>query len=300
VDSGASHVQGTMNGLGERCGNANLISVIPSLKLKRNINCITNQNIRKLKDVSRFVTEIANLRPFKRQPYVGDSAFAHKGGVHVSAILRHPETYEHIRPEKVGNYQRVLVSDLSGKSNIIKKISDFKLKVDPGSPKVADIVKELKALESQGFQFEGAEASLELLMKKTFGLHKKFFDLIGFRVIISKRKEGEEPISEATIMIRTPKGVEHTAAVGNGPVNALDNALRKALEKFYPQLKEVTLIDYKVRVLTAGKGTDTNVRVLVESGDGKHKWGTVGVSTNIIEASWQALVDSIEYKLLRG
>jgi len=300
VEHGATQVQGTINGLGERCGNANLMSLIPALKLKLKHSCLTESKIKKLKDVSRFVTEISNLRHFKRQPYVGDSAFAHKGGIHVSAILRHPETYEHIRPERVGNYQRVLVSDLSGKSNIVRKISDFKLKIDPDSPKVTDVVNELKRLENQGFQFEGAEASLELLMKKTFGLYRKFFDLIGFRVIISKRKEGEEPLSEATIMIKTPLGVEHTAADGNGPVNALDNALRKSLEKCYPQLKEVSLIDYKVRVLSAGKGTDTNVRVLVESGDGRHKWGTVGVSTNIIEASWQALVDSIEYKLLRG
>ena len=300
VEQGASQVQGTINGLGERCGNANLISVIPGLKFKMKLGCITERNIKKMKDVSRYVTEISNLRHFKRQPYVGDSAFAHKGGIHVSAILRHPETYEHIRPERVGNYQRVLVSDLSGKSNIIRKISDFKLTIDPDSPKVTEIVQDLKRLENQGFQFEGAEASLELLMKKTFGLYRKSFDLIGFRVIVEKRKEGEDPLSEATIMIRTPQGVEHTAADGNGPVNALDRALRKALEKFYPQLRDVSLIDYKVRVLTAGKGTDTNVRVLVESGDGRHKWGTVGVSENIIEASWQALVDSIEYKLLRG
>lgn len=300
VEAGASQVQGTINGLGERCGNANLVSVIPGLKLKLKRNCISDGKLKKLKDVSRYVTEIANLRHFKRQPFVGDSAFAHKGGIHVSAILRHPETYEHIRPDLVGNYQRVLVSDLSGKSNIIRKIKDFKLNIDPDSPKVMEVVKDLKELENQGFQFEGAEASLELLIKKTFGMHRKFFDLIGFRVIVEKRKEGEEPLSEATIMIRTTHGVEHTAADGNGPVNALDNALRKALEKFYPQLKEVSLIDYKVRVLTAGEGTSTKVRVLVESGDSKHKWGTVGVSENIIEASWQALVDSIEYKLLRG
>ncbi len=300
VEKGASHVQGTINGLGERCGNANLISVIPGLKLKMKYSCVTDAKLKKIKDVSRYVSEIANLRHFKRQPYVGDSAFAHKGGIHVSAILRHPETYEHIRPERVGNYQRVLVSDLSGKSNIVRKIRDFKLKIDPDSPRVTEVVKDLKRLENQGFQFEGAEASLELLIKKTFGLHRKFFDLIGFRVIVEKRREGEEPLSEATIMIRTPQGVEHTAADGHGPVNALDRALRKALEKFYPQLRDVSLIDYKVRVLTAGKGTDTNVRVLVESGDGRHKWGTVGVSENIIEASWQALVDSIEYKLLRG
>ncbi len=300
VQAGASHVQGTINGIGERCGNANLVSVIPNLKLKLNKSCITAGKLIKLKEVSRFVSEIANIRPLKRQPFIGDSAFAHKGGIHVSAILRHPETYEHIRPELVGNYQRVLVSDLSGKSNIIRKIKDFKLKVDPDSPKVIDIVKQLKELENQGFQFEGAEASLELLIKKSFGMHRKFFDLIGFRVIDSKRQEGATPISEATIMLKIRDKLEHTASNGNGPVNALDNALRKALEKFYPQLKEVSLIDYKVRVLTAGEGTSSQVRVLIESGDGKHKWGTVGVSENIIEASWQALVDSIEYKLLRG
>ena len=300
VEAGATHVQGTINGLGERCGNANLISVVPNLKLKLNKSCITANKLRKLKDLSRFVTEISNLRHFKRQPFVGDSAFAHKGGIHVSAIQRHPETYEHIRPELVGNYQRVLVSDLAGTSNIIRKIKDFKLQVDPDSPKVMQIVKELKELENQGFQFEGAEASFELLIKKTFGLHRKFFELIGFRVIVEKRREGEVPISEATIMVKVDNRLEHTAADGNGPVNALDNALRKALDKFYPQLKEVALIDYKVRVLTAGKGTSTRVRVLIESGDEKHKWGTVGVSENIIEASWQALVDSIEYKLLRG
>ncbi|GBD97087.1 MAG TPA: citramalate synthase [Nitrospirae bacterium] len=300
VESGASHVQGTINGLGERCGNANLISVIPGLKLKLKYNCITNSKIKKLKDVSRFVTEIANLRHFKRQPYTGESAFAHKGGIHVSAILRHPETYEHIRPDLVGNFQRVLVSDLSGRGNITRKIKDFKLKIDPDSPKVAQIVKELKELENQGFQFEGAEASLELLIKKTFGLHRKFFELTGFRVIDEKRREGETPYSEATIMLTVDGKLEHTAATGNGPVNAIDNALRKALEKFYPQLKDVRLLDYKVRVLTAGIGTSAKVRVLIESGDSLHKWGTVGVSENIIEASWQALVDSIEYKLLRG
>jgi 2-isopropylmalate synthase len=218
----------------------------------------------------------------------------------VSAIQGHPETYEHVRPELVGNFQRVLVSDLAGRSNIVRKIKDFKLKIDPDDPKVAGVVTSLKELENQGFQFEGAEASFELLIKKTFGLYRKFFDLIGFRVIVSKRKESETPISEATIMLRVKGKIEHTAADGNGPVNALDKALRKALEKFYPQLKEVSLIDYKVRVITAGKGTSTNVRVLVESGDSKHKWGTVGVSENIIEASWQALVDSYEYKLLRG
>jgi 2-isopropylmalate synthase len=231
---------------------------------------------------------------------VGDSAFAHKGGIHVSAIVKRPETYEHIRPESVGNSQRVLISDLAGKSNILRKAAEFHITLDPDAPQVQDIVTKLKDLENQGFQFEGAEASFELLMKKSLGLHKRFFDLIGFRVIIEKRKEKEEPLSEATIMVKVGGHVEHTAATGQGPVNALDNALRKALEKFYPQLKEVRLHDYKVRVLAAGKGTSARVRVLVESGDEEIRWGTVGVSENIIEASWQALVDSIEYKLLRG
>lgn len=300
VRAGASQVQGTINGLGERCGNTNLVSIIPNLKLKLKYNIITNRNLKKLKDVSRFVTEIANIRHSKNQPFVGDSAFAHKGGIHVSAVMRHSKTYEHISPELVGNYQRILVSDLSGRSNIMNKAREFNLKIDPTSPEVSNIISELKELENQGFQFEGAEASFELLMKKTFQLHRKFFELIGFRVIVEKRKEGELPVSEATIMLRVKGKLEHTAATGEGPVNAIDNALRKALEKFYPQLRDVRLIDYKVRVLAAGKGTAAKVRVLVESGDGTHKWGTVGVSENIIEASWQAIVDSIEYKLLRG
>lgn len=299
VELGAVQVQGTINGFGERCGNANLCSVIPNLQIKLGLRCLSDEQLKKLRDVSRFVNEIANLRHFKRQPYVGDSAFAHKGGVHVSAIRKKPETYEHIRPELVGNSCRVLISDLAGKSNIIRKAEEFNISLKPDSHELQRILDELKQLEHQGFQFEGAEASFELLLKKLLGLHRRFFDLIGFRVIISKRKENEEPLSEATIMVRVGKNIEHTAATGNGPVNALDNALRKALDKFYPNLKTVKLHDYKVRVLAAGKGTSAKVRVLIESGDGISRWGTVGVSENIIEASWQALVDSIEYKLLK-
>jgi 2-isopropylmalate synthase len=299
VEIGAVHVQGTINGLGERCGNANLISIIPNIQLKLGIPCISPDQLKKLRDVSRFVTEIANLRHFKRQPYTGDSAFAHKGGMHVSAIQKRPETYEHIRPDLVGNSQRVLISDLAGKSNILRKAEEFGITLASDSVQIQDIVTKLKDLENQGFQFEGAEASFELLMKKSLGLHKKFFELMGFRLIVEKRKEGEDPISEATIMVRVGGHVEHTAATGKGPVNALDNALRKALDKFYPGLKEVKLLDYKVRVLTAGKGTSAKVRVLVESGDKESRWGTVGVSENIIEASYQALVDSVDYKLLK-
>lgn len=299
IKLGASQVQGTINGLGERCGNANLCSVIPNLQIKLGIRCIGDAQLKRLREVSRFVNEIANLRHFKRQPFVGDSAFAHKGGMHVSAVIKRPETYEHIKPEFVGNSHRVLISDLAGRSNILRKAKELDIHIDPDSPQVQDILNTLKDLEHQGFQFEGAEASFELLLKKALGLYKKFFDLIGFRVIVEKRKEGEIPLSEATIMMKIGGKIEHTAATGNGPVNALDNALRKALDKFYPELKEVRLQDYKVRVLTAGKGTSAKVRVLTESGDEKNRWGTVGVSENIIEASWQALVDSIEYKLLK-
>jgi 2-isopropylmalate synthase len=267
VEFGALHVQGTINGLGERCGNANLISIIPNIQLKLGLKCINQENLKKLRDVSRFVNEIANLRHFKRQPYAGDSAFAHKGGIHVSAVRKRAETYEHIKPELVGNSQRVLISDLAGRSNILRKAEEFGIRLSSDSVQLKEIVTSLKELENQGFQFEGAEASFELLMKKTLGLHQRFFDLIGFRVIIEKRKEGEEPLSEATIMLKVKGHIEHTAATGNGPVNALDNALRKALDRFYPQLKEIKLHDYKVRVLTAGKGTCAKVRVLVESGD---------------------------------
>jgi len=299
VVNGASQVQGTMNGLGERCGNANICSVIPNLQIKLGMQCISPEQLKRLRDVARFVNEIANTRHFKRQPFVGDSAFAHKAGIHVSAIRKRPETYEHIRPELVGNSQRVLISDLAGKSNILRKAEEFGIHLDSDSPQIQDIITTLKNLENEGFQFEAAEASFELLMKKALGLHKRFFDLIGFRTIIEKRREGEEPTSEATIMVRVGGRIEHTAATGKGPVNAIDNALRKALDKFYPTLKNVKLHDYKVRVLTAGKGTSAKVRVLVESGDEEERWGTVGVSVNIIEASYQALVDSIEYKLLK-
>jgi 2-isopropylmalate synthase len=299
VELGAVQVQGTINGFGERCGNANLCSILPNLKIKMKVDCISDEQIGNLKEVSRFVTEIANLSPNKHQPYVGDSAFAHKGGIHVHAVQKNPLTYEHIRPEFVGNRQRILVSDYSGRSVLLGKANEFRVRLKKRSPKLTHLLETLKELESQGFQFEGAEGSFELLMRKAEGTHKRFFDLIGFRVIVEKRQEREDPISEATIMVRVGDHVEHTAAVGNGPVNALDHALRKALYKFYPQLKEMKLLDYKVRVLAANRGTSARVRVLIESGDGTRKWGTVGVSENIIEASWQALVDSVDYKLLQ-
>jgi 2-isopropylmalate synthase len=299
VKEGIRLVQGTMNGYGERCGNANLCSVIPNLKLKMGIDCVSDSQMRKLTEVSRFISELANLPHNKYLPYVGDSAFAHKGGIHVSAIRKNVTTYEHIQPERVGNRQRVLISDLSGESNILHKAAEFKIDLESKDPKVRQILGELKCLENQGFQFEGAEGSFEILIKKALGQHIRSFELMGFRVIVEKKSDEAFPLSEATIMVRVGDRVEHTAAVGNGPVNALDNAIRKALEKFYPKLRQVKLLDYKVRILSTKDGTAAQTRVLIESGDGESKWGTVGVSENIIQASWQALVDAIDYKLLK-
>jgi len=299
VENGVVHVQGTINGFGERCGNANLCSIIPALKLKMGRECISDEQLRNLRQVSRTIFELANMVPNKHQAYVGNSAFAHKGGVHVSAIQRHPETYEHIRPEKVGNVTRVLVSDLSGRSNILVKAEEFNVNLDSKDPVTLEILEKIKELENQGFQFEGAEASFELLMRRALGTLRSFFSVIGFRVIDTKRHEDEMPSSEATVQVKVGGRIEHTAAEGNGPVNALDNAMRKALEQFYPHLREMKLYDYKVRVLPAGKGTASMIRVLIESGDKSGRWGTVGVSDNIIDASYQALVDAFQYKLLR-
>ena len=298
VQSGAVHVQGTINGFGERCGNANLCSVIPNLQLKLGYRCVSPSQLKQLAHLSRLVYELANIEPDKRQAYVGVSAFAHKGGLHVAAVQKNRETYEHIDPELIGNTQRVLVSDLSGRSNVVYKAKQFGLDVKSTDPAVKKILDEVKQLENAGFQYEGAEASFELLMRRALNGKVRHFRLIGFRVIDEKRKEDEPPLSEATIMVEGPDGqVEHTAAQGNGPVNALDRALRKALTKFYPQLESVELHDYKVRVLGGGEGTSATVRVLIESGDETDRWSTVGVSPNVIEASWQALVDSMEYKL---
>ena len=298
VEAGAMHVQGTINGYGERCGNANLVSIIPDLILKMGCEAIPRKHLKQIRELARFVNELANMPNNKRQAFVGESAFAHKGGMHVSAVVRNPETYEHIDPEFVGNHRRVLVSDLSGRSNILYKAQEFGIDIDSKDPVVREILDKLKTLEYEGFQYEGAEASFELLIKRAQGQLPEFFELLGFRVIDQKSFDTEVPSSEATIMVKVDGQTEHTAAVGNGPVNAIDNALRKALEKFYPELKEVKLLDYKVRVLPMGTGTESMVRVLIESGDKENKWGTVGVSFNIVDASWQALTDSVIYKLL--
>jgi 2-isopropylmalate synthase len=299
VEMGVRQVQGTINGFGERCGNLNLCSLIANLQLKMGKHCIESGQLKKLREVSHFLFELANIHPNKHQPYVGDSAFAHKGGMHVAGILKNRETYEHIDPELVGNRQRVLVSDLAGRSNIVYKAKEYGIDLKSDDHAVQEILRRIKDLESQGYEFEAAEASFELLIQEALGRKKKNFRLIGFRAIDEKRKEGEPPLSEATIMVEVDGVMEHAAAMGNGPVNALDQALRRALTKFYPSLKEVELLDYKVRVLSLGEGTGAAVRVLIESGDKKDHWGTVGVSHNVIEASWQALVDSIDYKLYK-
>ena len=296
VEAGVRHVQGTINGYGERCGNANLSSIIPNLNTKysEEFNCITANQLFKLTEVSRYVSEVANLTPPAHSPYVGDSAFAHKGGIHVSAILREPETYEHIKPEVIGNQRRVLVSELSGKSNLVYKAEELGIDLDAENTDLKAVLDRVKELEHQGYHFEGAEASFELLVEKAAGRYEKLFQLEGIRIITEKRGE-MNPISEASIKVTVNGEKVHTAAEGDGPVNALDKALRKALRRFYPTLEEIHLIDYKVRVLEGKDGTAAKVRVLIESGDGHETWGTVGASTNIIEASWQALVDSIEY-----
>ncbi|MCA1926970.1 MAG: citramalate synthase [Calditerrivibrio sp.] len=299
VRHGIIHVQGTINGYGERCGNANLCSIIPNLKLKYGFDVVSDEQLKKLVKISRLINELGNLKHNIHQPYVGRSAFAHKGGVHVSAILKNSRTYEHIEPELVGNKQRVLISDLSGKSNLIYKARDFGLEIDPNDPNLSTILEKLKDLENKGFQFEGAEASFELLIRKGLGNFRKFFDLLSFRVIDEKRSALEPPFAEATVMLMVGGEIEHTAAIGNGPVNALDLSLRKALEKFYPSLKTMELVDFKVRILSGKDGTKAVTRVLIESRDEKEIWGTVGVAHNIIDASYQALVDSIEYKLYK-
>jgi 2-isopropylmalate synthase len=300
VEEGVRHVQGTINGFGERCGNANLVSIIPNLQLKLGYQCVPKLQLAHLKSTSRLMFELLNQPPNKRQAYVGDSAFAHKGGMHVSAVMKNPRTYEHVDPSLVGNRRRVLVSDLSGSSNVLYKAKEWGVDLDKKGPKTKEILARLKELESQGFEFEGAEASFELLMQDAAEKQQhEGFRLIGFRVISEKRSDTDQPITEATVQIEVDGRMEHTAALGNGPVNALDVALRKALEKFYPQLKEFQLVDYKVRVLGGEQGTATKVRVLLENADATGRWGTVGVSDNILDASYQALVDAIRYKLFK-
>jgi 2-isopropylmalate synthase len=297
IENGAVHLQGTVNGLGERCGNANLCTLIPNLQLKYGYDCV-GENIKELKALSMFVSELGNLTPANRDPFVGRSAFTHKAGVHVSAVVKNQVTYEHIEPETVGNIRRVLVSDLSGRSNLLYKAESFGLDIDKAQ--ATEVLEKLKKMESLGYEYEGAEASFEMIVLKAMGKLPKFFDLVGYRVIDDKRSQLENPLSEATVMLTVNGETEHTAADGNGPVNALDNAVRKALIKFYPSLSDMKLVDFKVRILNGNDGTGALTRVLMESSDEKCRWSTVGVASNIIDASYQALVDAVQYKLYKA
>jgi len=294
--AGARMVQGTINGYGERCGNADLIPIIGNLQLKMGRKCLEPEAIRQLTNVSLFVSDIANIPPLNSRPFVGKSAFAHKGGVHVNAVLKKAEAYEHIEPELVGNQRRVLVSDLAGKSNIEYKAQEMGLSLGSDEKQSSKIVQEIKRMEDNGFTFDAADGSLSLLIKKATGEFIEPFNLESFRVMIEKTKNGDAK-SQATIKISAGDEEEITAAEGNGPINALDNALRKALTTFYPQIKEVHLIDFKVGIVDGSDGTAAKVRVWIESRDQNEVWSTIGVSGNMIEASWQALVDSINYKL---
>ncbi len=298
VEAGAVSVQGTANGFGERCGNTNLMTLIPNLVLKMGYRCNAEKSLVHLTEVSRFISETANLSHDERAPYVGANSFAHKAGLHVSGLQKDARTYEHMDPGLVGNKRKVLVSELSGKSNIIFKANEMGIDLRNRVSLPSELLQKIKSLEDQGFQFEAAEGSFEILIREAIGEYKPFFKLMGFRVISEMAGSKKLPC-EATIKVEVGGVIEHTAANGYGPVEALDNALRKALEKFYPEIKEIQLSDYKVRVLDEKSGTGSNVRVLIDQRAKGERWGTVGVSADIIEASWQALVDGIEFMLLK-
>jgi 2-isopropylmalate synthase len=296
VRAGATQVQGTINGLGERCGNADLISIIANLSLKYGYEVLQPASLQRLTEISRYVYELANMNFRSNQPFVGSSAFAHKGGMHTHAVNRDPATYEHIRPEMVGNERRILVSELSGHSTILTKTMKYRLHHDKAL--LTQILNQVQDLENAGYEFEAAEASFDLLVKKVAGLYRPWFERLAYRVNIEH--DGERtPVTEATVKVRIGDQIAHTVSEGDGPVNALDGALRKALTPAYPRLQEMQLVDYKVRVVNGREGTAARVRVVIESRDATDVWGTVGVSENIIEASWLALVDSIEYKLFK-
>ena len=305
VAGGTSQVQGTINGYGERCGNADLCSIIPGLKLKMDIDCITDAGLAKLTEVSHYISEVANLALDASLPYVGSSAFSHKGGLHVSGLAKWAESYQHTDPDRVGNRPRVVVSELSGRGNIIYKAREMGLDLPSRGEQVKRLLDQVKSLESRGFQYENAGASFELLVRRAEPDYRPPFELVDFMVVVERRRrlparaELEEMLSEATVKVKVAGEIIHTAAEGNGPVNALDHALRKALLQLYPSLAAVRLVDYKVRILEESVGTESQVRVLIESSDGVCEWRTVGSSTNIIEASWLALADSLEYWLLK-
>ncbi len=297
IAEGATHVQGTINGIGERCGNVDLCSVIANLALKlRGYEVLSPEKLAHLTEVSRFVYETANMNFRPGQPFVGTSAFAHKGGMHVHGIRKNASSYEHIDPSQVGNERRVLVSELSGKSNIAEKLAEFSLEQD--QELLSKVLDRVQDLENEGYQFEAAEASFLLLVEKLAGRYRPAFDRLRYHVNVSGSSTGE-PVTEASVKIRIGDAIEHTVSEGDGPVNALDGALRKALEPHFPRLKEMDLVDYKVRVINARAGTAARVRVVIESKDRDSMWGTVGVSENVIEASWQALSDAFDHKLAK-
>ncbi|HZL42159.1 MAG TPA: citramalate synthase, partial [Verrucomicrobiae bacterium] len=298
IEAGATQVQGTINGYGERTGNCNLISVIPTVALKLGKSCVPKASLPKLRELSHFVDEIANFAPDPRQPWVGATAFAHKGGMHAHAVGRLASSYEHINPETVGNSRRVLVSDMSGRSNILAKARELGFKLTAETPQLKTILSRIKELENEGYEYEAAEASLALLIQKQLQHRQLPFTLEGYHV--STRGNGSSSVCEATVKVRVEDQFAHTVAEGDGPVNALDSALRQALSKFFPQLRKLKLTDYKVRIIDSATGTAAKTRVLITTSNGHREWGTVGVSENIITASLQALADSMEYALMRG
>ena len=297
VQAGAMQVQGTMNGIGERCGNANLCSIIPNLQLKLGLNCIPQDNMAELTSAARFVSEIANMTFNDKAPYVGNDAFSHKGGMHIDAVSKNPISYEHINPEQIGNVRHILVSEVAGRSALLAKINAVDPALNKDSPETKRILEHLKTLEHEGYQFESAESSFELLVMRLLGKLEPFFTLKEYKVS-THAPSADGVNSSATVRITVGDEEESTTGVGDGPVNALDKAVRKALERFYPAIKDVKLIDYKVRVLDSDKATAAKVRVLIESADQHASWTTVGVSTDIIDASWRAMLDAIEYKLM--
>jgi 2-isopropylmalate synthase len=297
VRAGAVQVQGTINGYGERTGNANLCAIIPTLELKMGCLAVPEGSLQQIRSLSTFVDDLVNVRHNPKAAYVGMSAFSHKAGMHVNAVQKIPRSFEHIEPEKVGNERRILISEGSGSSSVLLKAIEMGVDLKKSSPEVKDILESLKTLEKQGYTYEAADASFRMLVQKVLKKHKSFFELEGFRVIMEKEGSGIPCVSEASVKVRVGEAVEHVVAEGDGPVNALDRALRKALARFYPEIEKVFLTDYSVRILDPEEATAAKTRVIIESSDGETHWGTVGVSVNIIEASWEALVDSVEYKL---
>ena len=299
VDRGALQVQGTINGYGERCGNANLVSIIPALKLKMGLDVVSDAQLARLSETAHFVSDVCNISIGAHQPYVGKAAFAHKGGMHVAAVEHAPQTFEHVDPAAVGNEQRILVSELSGKATVLRRARELGLAFDGDDARVARVLKHLKDQEHRGYHYEAADASFDLLLRDELAPHEPLFRLESFRVIVEKREDGRA-VTEATIKVHVGGERIISTAEGNGPVNALDTALRQAITRKYPHLSDIELVNYKVRILDETKGTGAKTRVLLDASDGEDVWGSIGVSENIIEASWEALVDSIEYGMVRS